>query len=41
MLKLGLSVLTLPNQVARLVRDLWKSINDTWDLEERKWENIV
>tara|TARA_R110000787_G_scaffold78221_1_gene171359 strand:+ start:1441 stop:1566 length:126 start_codon:yes stop_codon:yes gene_type:complete len=41
MLKLGLSVLTIPNQVARLVRDLWKSINDTWTREERKWENIV
>ena len=41
MLKLGLSVRTLPNQVARLARDLWTKINDTWDLEERKWENIV
>ena len=41
MLKLGLSVLTIPNQVARLARDLGTKINDTWDLEERKWENIV
>tara|TARA_R100001443_G_scaffold25271_2_gene38044 strand:+ start:3808 stop:3933 length:126 start_codon:yes stop_codon:yes gene_type:complete len=41
MLKLGLSVRTLPNQVARLARDLWIKINDTWNLEERKWENII
>jgi len=24
-----------------LVRDLWRSINDTWTREERKWQNIV
>ena len=28
-------------QVARLVRDLWSSISDVWELEHRKWEDIV
>jgi hypothetical protein len=41
MLRLGLAVMTIPNQTARLVRDLWRSINDTWTLEERKWQNII
>jgi hypothetical protein len=41
MLKLGLKFVTIPSQTARLVRDLWRSINDTWDNEERKWQNIV
>jgi hypothetical protein len=41
MLKLGLAVLNVPNQTARLARDLWRSINDTWTNEERKWQNII
>ena len=41
MLRLGLAVMTIPNQTARLVRDLWRKINDTWTLEERKWQNII
>ena len=28
-------------QVARLARDLWSTVNDTWELEFRKWEDIV
>ena len=27
-------------QTARLARDLWQTINDTWQNEARKWEDI-
>ena len=36
---LGLS--TMIQQVSRLVRDLWSTVSDTWELELRKWEDIV
>jgi len=41
MLSLSLKLKSQVTQVARLVRDLWTSINDTWQLEVRKWEDIV
>ena len=41
MLRLGLRLVTVVTQTARLARDLWGKINDVWELEERKWENIV
>jgi len=41
MLRLGLRLGTVVTQTARLARDLWGKINDVWELEERKWENIV
>ena len=41
MLRLGLKLASHVTQTARLVRDLWNSINDTWQLEQRKWEDIV
>jgi len=41
MLNLSLRLKSHVTQVARLVRDLWTSINDTWQLEQRKWEDIV
>jgi len=28
-------------QVARLARDLWETVNDLWQNEHRKWEDIV
>ena len=36
---LGLS--TLIQQVSRIARDLWNLVNDPWELEHRKWEDIV
>jgi|TARA_R100000093_G_scaffold27452_1_gene15237 hypothetical protein len=41
MLRLGLRLGTVVTQTARLARDLWGKINDIWESEERKWENIV
>ena len=41
MLSLGLKLTSIVKQTARLVRDLWNSINDTWNNELRKWEDIV
>jgi len=41
MLSISLKLKSHVIQTARLVRDLWNSINDTWQLEERKWEDIV
>jgi hypothetical protein len=41
MLNLGLRLTSIVKQTAQLVRDLWNSINDTWDNELRKWEDIV
>ena len=31
------------HQMARLARDMWNSIslNDVWEREQRKWEDIV
>ena len=40
-LSMGLSIGAITTQVARLVRDLWNIINDTWQLEHRKWEDII
>ena len=40
-LKLGLNLRTMVTQVARLARDLWSTVNDPWELELRKWEDIV
>jgi hypothetical protein len=41
MLGLRLKLQSVITQTARLARDLWSTINDTWQLEERKWEDIV
>ena len=41
MLRLGLKLTSIVKLTARLVRDLWNSINDTWNNELRKWEDIV
>tara|TARA_Y100000401_G_scaffold101458_1_gene91052 strand:- start:611 stop:736 length:126 start_codon:yes stop_codon:yes gene_type:complete len=41
MLRLGLKLASHVTQTARLARDLWNIINDTWQLEHRKWEDIV
>ena len=38
---LSLALGSIVNQVARLTRDLWTSINDTWTNEQRKWEDII
>jgi len=27
-------------QTARLARDLWKTVNDIWQNEHRKWEDV-
>jgi hypothetical protein len=40
-LSISLSIGTLIAQAARFARDLWDIINDTWQLEERKWEDII
>ena len=41
MLNLGLRLQSFVTQTARLARDLWSTVNDTWQLEARKWEDIV
>jgi len=40
MLNLGLKLISVVKQTARLARDLWQTINDTWQNEARKWEDI-
>ena len=41
--KLGtrLGIVQAVHQAARLARDLWKKIIDTWANEQRLWKNIV
>mgnify|MGYP003659793046 FL=1 len=41
MLSLRLKLQSVVTQTARLARDLWSTVNDTWALEERKWEDII
>jgi hypothetical protein len=43
MLTLALSLHSVVTQVARLARDMWNSIslNDVWERELRKWEDII
>ena len=41
MLNISLKLKSHITQVARLARDLWNTINDTWQLEVRKWEDIT
>ena len=41
MLNLGLKFTSVVKLTARLVRVLWNSINDTWNNEIRKYEDIV
>ena len=41
MLAVRLSLQSIVTQVARLTRDLWTSINDTWTNEQRKWQDII
>ena len=40
-LKIALS--SSANQVARFARDMWNStnLNDVWERELRKWEDII
>ena len=40
MLNLGLRLTSIVTQTARLARDLWQTINDAWENEARKWEDI-
>ena len=43
MLALRLNLRSMATQVARLARDMWNSIslNDVWERELRKWEDII
>ena len=43
MISLGLSIHSVVTQVARLARDMWNSVNlnDVWERELRKWEDII
>tara|TARA_R100001594_G_C3935952_1_gene239413 strand:+ start:529 stop:654 length:126 start_codon:yes stop_codon:yes gene_type:complete len=41
MLNLALKLSSVVKQTARLARDLWNKVNDTWENETRKWEDIV
>ena len=38
-LKLTLSSMAM--QTARLARDMWNKVNDVWENEHRKWEDII
>ena len=43
MLALKLTLHSIATQVARLARDMWNStnLNDVWERELRKWEDII
>ena len=43
MLALRLTLHSIVTQTARLARDMWNStnLNDVWDRELRKWEDII
>ena len=43
MLALKLTLHSIVTQVARLARDMWNStnLNDIWENEHRKWEDII
>ena len=41
MLNLGLRITSMVTQTARLARDLWQTVNDIWQNEHRKWEDVV
>ena len=45
-MKLGVSasiasITTAMSSVSAIVRDLWNKINDTWQNEHRKYEDII
>jgi hypothetical protein len=41
MIGLRLKLSSFVIQTARIARDLWQLVNDTWQNEHRKWEDIV
>ena len=43
MLALRLTLSSVVTQTARLARDMWNStnLNDVWERELRKWEDII
>jgi len=43
MLSLALHLHSVVTQTARLARDMWNStnLNDIWENEHRKWEDII
>ena len=41
MLGLRLKLQSVITQTARLARDLWQLVNDVWENEHRKWEDIT
>jgi len=43
MLSLRLTLSSVVTQVSRLARDMWNStnLNDVWENEHRKWEDII
>jgi hypothetical protein len=43
MLSLAMSIHSIITQTARLARDMWNStnLNDVWERELRKWEDII
>ena len=38
---LGMAISAMATQTARLARDLFIKINDIWDNEQRKWQDII
>ena len=43
MISLYMTIHSIVTQVARLARDMWNStnLNDVWENEHRKWEDII
>ena len=43
MISLSMTIHSVVTQVARLARDMWNSVslNDVWEREQRKWEDII
>ena len=41
MLNLRLGLRSFITRSAAVARDLWSLVNDPWELELRKWEDII
>jgi hypothetical protein len=40
-LALRLGLRSLVTRTAAIARDLWETVNDVWENETRKWEDII
>jgi len=40
-LNLKMNLQSMVTHVSRLARDLWSTVEDKWENEHRKWEDII